>query len=200
MKNSRSRFRQFRSRLSQEVQESNVLPKDLQRRVVSELDKRLDIDLDSGLTSPTLRLKLAPAELDKQLLELYNKVSQSPSGDVLRVVGGGIDVGKQNLYVKQESRKHQKQTEESSFWGVDGSTSSQHRDGNSNDESSPTTLIKETLRRHMADTGGQDDDTLPSHPSISDDSNPRSNSRLYVTSVPQMRGFGSPYQPRPQYK
>jgi len=105
LKKTRLRFRQFRSRLSQEIQDSNVLPKDLQHRVVNELDKKLDLDLDTVLASPKLRLKLSAAELDKQLLELYNKVSQSPSGDVLRVVGGGTDVGKQNLYVKQQARK-----------------------------------------------------------------------------------------------
>lgn len=108
LKKTRLRFRQFRSRLSQEIQESNVLPKDLQHRVVSELDKKLDIDLDTVLASPKLRLKLSAAELDKQLLELYNKVSQSPSGDVLRVVGGGTDVGKQNLYLRQQAMRGQK--------------------------------------------------------------------------------------------
>ena len=91
--------------MSQEIQESNVLPKDLQHRIVSELDKKLDIDLDRVLASPKLRLKLSAAELDKQLLELYNKVSQSPSGDVLRVVGGGTDVGKQNLYLRQQAMR-----------------------------------------------------------------------------------------------
>lgn len=105
LKKTRLRFRQFRSRLSQEIQDSNVLPKDLQHRVVNELEKKLDLDLDKVLASPKLRLKLSAAELDKQLLELYNKVSQSPSGDVLRVVGGGTDVGKQNLYLKQQARK-----------------------------------------------------------------------------------------------
>ena len=108
LKKTRLRFRQFRSRLSQEIQDSNVLPKDLQHRVVNELDKKLDLDLDTVLASPKLRLKLSAAELDKQLLELYNKVSQSPSGDVLRVVGGGSDVGKQNLYVKQQARKRKR--------------------------------------------------------------------------------------------
>ena len=105
MKKTRLRFRQFRSRLSQEIQDNNVLPEDLQHRVVNELEKKLDLDLATVLASPKLRLKLSAAELDKQLLELYNKVSQSPSGDVLRVVGGGTDVGKQNLYVKQQARR-----------------------------------------------------------------------------------------------
>ena len=105
LKKTRLRFRQFRSRLSQEIQDNNVLPEDLQHRVVNELEKKLDLDLDTVLASPKLRLKLSAAELDKQLLELYNKVSQSPSGDVLRVVGGGTDVGKQNLYVKQQARR-----------------------------------------------------------------------------------------------
>jgi hypothetical protein len=115
LKKTRLRFRQFRSRLSQEIQDSNVLPKDLQHRVVNELDKKLDLDLDTVLASPKLRLKLSAAELDKQLLELYNKVSQSPSGDVLRVVGGGTDVGKQNLYLKQQARKGKRENPTKKF-------------------------------------------------------------------------------------
>jgi hypothetical protein len=82
-----------------------VLPKSLRDRLVSELDKRLDLDLDEVLRSPKLRLKLAPAELDKSLLELYDMLSESPSGDVLRLIGGGGPVGLQNLYMKQQSQK-----------------------------------------------------------------------------------------------
>lgn len=84
---------------------STVLPRELQKRMISELDKRLDLDLDEILESPKLRLQLSPAELDKQLLDLYTKASQGPSGDVLRVIGGGANVGRQNLYMKQKAQK-----------------------------------------------------------------------------------------------
>lgn len=84
---------------------SSVLPKELQKRMISELDKRLDLDIDEILESPKLRLQLSPAELDKQLLDLYTKVSDGPSGDVFRVIGGGANVGRQNLYMKQQARK-----------------------------------------------------------------------------------------------
>lgn len=73
--------------------------------MVSELDKRLDLDIDEILESPKLRIQLSPAELDKQLLDLYTKVADGPSGDVFRVIGGGANVGRQNLYMKQQARK-----------------------------------------------------------------------------------------------
>ena len=105
VKRIRSRFRLFRSQLSQEIQQSNVLPKELQQRLVKELNKRLDLDVDTLLGSPKLRLQLSPAELDKRLLEFYNTVSESSSGDVLRVIGGGNNVGRQNYYLKQQAQK-----------------------------------------------------------------------------------------------
>merc|ERR1712085_199584 len=65
----RERYRNFRSRLSQEITKSNVLPKELQQRLITELDKRLDVDLDELLSSPKLRVNISPAKLDKRLLE-----------------------------------------------------------------------------------------------------------------------------------
>ena len=79
-----------------------VLPNRVKQSLVNELDKRLDLDLDVMLQSPKLRLQLSPAELDKKLLELYINVSDGPSGDVLRVIGGGNDVALQDLYVKNK--------------------------------------------------------------------------------------------------
>ena len=61
----------------------------------------MDLDIDFILQSPKLRLQLSPAELDKQLLELYKSVADGPSGDVLRVIGGGNDVALQDLYIKR---------------------------------------------------------------------------------------------------
>lgn len=55
--------------------------------------------------SPKLKVKLSPAELDKSLLELYDKISQGSSGDVLRVIGGGGPVALQNLYMKRKAAK-----------------------------------------------------------------------------------------------
>ena len=86
------------------------MPKQLRERLSAELDKRLDLDIDEIFTSPKLRLQLSPAELDKSLLELYNKVVEGPSGDVFRVIGGGGPVGLQNMYMKrQAARKTRKQ-------------------------------------------------------------------------------------------
>lgn len=87
---------------------SSVLPKELQKRMLGELNKRLDLDLDAILESPKLRLELSPAELDKKLLDFYTKVSDGPSGDILRMIGGGTSVGRQDLYMKQQARKKRK--------------------------------------------------------------------------------------------
>ena len=62
----------------------------------------MDLDIDRVLESPKLRLQLSPAELDKQLLELYKNVADGPSGDVLRVIGGGQEVALQDLYIKKK--------------------------------------------------------------------------------------------------
>ena len=83
----------------------SVLPIPLKRRLMTELNKKLDLDIDSILESPKLRLNLSPAELDKQLLDLYKWVADGPSGDVLRIIGGGQDVAFQDLYIKRQARK-----------------------------------------------------------------------------------------------
>jgi hypothetical protein len=82
-----------------------VLPRPVRERLLVELNKRLDIDIDEMFDSPKLKVKLSPAELDKSLLELYDKISQSSSGDVLRVIGGGGPVALQNLYMKRQAAK-----------------------------------------------------------------------------------------------
>lgn len=83
----------------------SVLPNPIRERLVAELDKRLDIDIDEILDSPKLRIKLSPAELDKQLLELYDTLSESPGGDVLRIMGGGGQIALQNLYLKRYAER-----------------------------------------------------------------------------------------------
>lgn len=82
-----------------------VLPKPLRDRLVTELSRRLDLDVDEFLSSPKLRLKLSPAELDKSLLELHDRISESPSGDLLRLIGGGGAIGLQNLYMRRQAQK-----------------------------------------------------------------------------------------------
>eukprot|EP00980_Cylindrotheca_fusiformis_P009374 scaffold2047_cov129-Cylindrotheca_fusiformis.AAC.53 len=104
----RARYRLFRSRLSQEIEQSNVLPAGVKERLISELEKRLDLDIDDILESPKLRLQLSPGELDKQLLELYNNIANGPSGDVLRVIGGGKEIAFQDLYIKRRAQKERK--------------------------------------------------------------------------------------------
>jgi len=83
----------------------SVLPKPLRDSLLKELDKRLDFDFDEFLSSPKFRLSLSPAELDKSLLELYNTISESPSGDMLRLIGGGGPVGLQNMYMRRQAQK-----------------------------------------------------------------------------------------------
>jgi len=102
---SRSRYRRFRSRLSEEISQSSVLPNRVKQSLVNELDKRLDLDIDFILQSPKLQLELSPAELDKKLLELYKNVADGPRGDVLRIIGGGNDVALQDFYVKRKRRQ-----------------------------------------------------------------------------------------------
>ena len=71
--------------------------------MVKELDKRLDLDVDELLASPKLKVQLSPAELDRKLLEFYNSVTEGPGGDVLRMIGGGANVGRQTYYMKQQA-------------------------------------------------------------------------------------------------
>jgi hypothetical protein len=56
---------------------------------------------------PKLRLKLSPAELDESLLELYDKISEIPSGDVLRLISGGGGIALQNLYMIRQAQKEE---------------------------------------------------------------------------------------------
>ena len=84
--NTREIYREFRSNLSQEIRQSKILPLDIQNRMLTELDKRLDLDVDELLSSPKLKLQLSPAELDRQLLDLYKAVTDNPSSDFMRTV------------------------------------------------------------------------------------------------------------------
>jgi len=106
----RNRYRQFRSKLSQEMQQSNILPIPLRKRMVAELDKRLDFNIDEILASPKLRFQLSPAQLDKNLLDFYDKYPHGQYGDLIRVIfGRGVDVGRQNHYLRQQASKLKRQ-------------------------------------------------------------------------------------------
>jgi hypothetical protein len=73
--------------------------------LVNELDKRLDLDIDRIIESPKLRLQLSPAELDQRLLKLYKSVAEGPTGDVLRIIGGGQEVALQDFYIKSRAAR-----------------------------------------------------------------------------------------------
>ena len=75
----------------------------MKRSLAKQLEKRLDLDIDRILESPKLRLQLSPAELDRQLLDFYNKITEGPSGDILRIIGGGQEVALQSLYIKRKA-------------------------------------------------------------------------------------------------
>lgn len=57
------------------------------------------------LESPKLEVKLSPAELDRQCLDLYQSMSKGAGGDVLRLIGGGQEVGMQSLYMQNQALK-----------------------------------------------------------------------------------------------
>jgi len=90
-----------------------VLPDRIKQRFENELDKRLDLDIDRILESPKLRLQLSPAELDKQLLEFYKSLVDGPSGDVLRIIGGGQEVAFQILYTRNKSLRERSKNPQS---------------------------------------------------------------------------------------
>jgi hypothetical protein len=123
-------------------------------RLVAELDKRLDLDIDAWLDSPKLRLKLSPAELDKSLLELYDTMSESPGGDILRLIGGGGMVAMQNLYMRRhaERERWRKLKEGAAFSALD-IFPSYVDDVVEIDQGvydgTPTQLIRQTLRRNL---------------------------------------------------
>lgn len=142
----RDRYRQFRSRLSSEIQQSKVLPKFLRDRLLSELDKRLDLDIEEMLASPKLRVKLSPAELDQSLLELYDKISESPSGDLLRLIGGGGSIAMQNLYMR---RKAQKELQRGVMPELLPSLSNYETETNKETFSTPTQLVRWAMRKNL---------------------------------------------------
>lgn len=146
LKRSRNRFRQFRSRLSQEIIQSNVLPNKVKQRLASELEKRLDLDIERILESPKLELQLSPAELDKRLLDLYKAITDGPGGDLLRVISGGNDVAFQTLYIKRNEAKKRKQSAVGRRSIVFGPFDTSEKDENAQTASQ---WVKRALRRNL---------------------------------------------------
>jgi digalactosyldiacylglycerol synthase len=153
VKSTRARFRDFRSKLAQEIAQSRVLPLELQEKMLGELDKRLDLDVDELLGSPKLKIQLSPAELDRQLLDLYNTISENPGADIFRTVMGGANVGRQNMYIREQMRKESK-----------ARALQERRSGNTvipqflddvggGDTRSATKWVKKALRRNMQSSG-----------------------------------------------
>lgn len=152
VKSTRARFREFRSKLSQEITQSRVLPLELQDKMLGELDKRLNLDVDELLGSPKLKIQLSPAELDRQLLDLYNTISENPGADIFRTVMGGANVGRQNLYIRQQMRNEAKGRARKESKGS-RITAPQFLDDVGGSESrSATKWIKKALRKNMQPT------------------------------------------------
>lgn len=157
---SRLRYRQFRNRLAQEITDNKILPKPMQERLIAELDKRLDLDIDELLDSPKLRLKLSPAELDKSLLELYDGISRSPSGDIFRLIGGGGSVGMQNLYMRRRAEKDRRPKMRDGFSGPDIFPSYVDHNDHQN-PSSVSQFVRRSLRQNIPELKSDGDDRAP---------------------------------------
>ena len=132
----------------------------MRESLIKELDKRLDLDIDKLLTSPTLEVKLSPAALDKQCIELYEYIAAGPSGDVLRIIGGGQEVAMQHRYMKRQALK-QLQADRARnvttpfFFNIMNNTAEK--------EGSASQQVRWTMRRNLPrnSTG-----TLPTHFSL----------------------------------
>ena len=115
-----------------------------------------------------MRLQLSPAELDKQLLEFYKSVVDGPSGDILRVIGGGQDVALQDLYIKNNSLR--KRSEISHSPGKVRFGASEDPDkGSDEEERTASQWVNFILRRNLPKV-----DDRESHRGSRDDKNDKS--------------------------
>jgi hypothetical protein len=127
----------------------------MRESLVAELEKRLDLDIDTFLDSPKLRLKLSPAELDKSLLEFYDSVSNSPGGDILRAIGGGGSIGLQNLYMRRHAeRERWRKMKEGVALDIFSSPFFDD-DSAENKGETVTQLIRRSLRKNLPMLGSQ---------------------------------------------
>ena len=136
--------------MAQEIRQSKVLPNDIQNRMLNELEKRLELDVDELLSSPKLKLQLSPAELDRQLLDLYQAVTDNPSSDLLRTVLGGSNVGRQGYYLRQQALKAKAQARLENRQVKAALPQFLDDFG----EGDATKWIKEALRRNLQSTDG----------------------------------------------
>jgi hypothetical protein len=116
--------------------------------MLTELDKRLGLDVDELLASPKLKLQLSPAELDRQLLDLYKTVTDNPSSDFLRTALGGSQVGRQAKYLKQQALKEKARARMEN--GQTKPAFPQFLDDAGDGDA--TKWIKQTLRRNLQPT------------------------------------------------
>ena len=144
---------------------------------MAELDRRLDLDLDELLTSPKLRLKLSPAELDKALLEFYDRASESPGGDLLRLIGGGGQVGLQNLYIRRQAERDRW---EKMKQGIPPELFPSFTDFDGTDEKEGTAsqLVRRSLRRNLNKIGNRNILTLQARNDESDNSRNQSTPKM----------------------
>ena len=132
-----------------------ALPKDVRDSLATELDKRLDLDIDTVLESPRLRLQLSPAELDNQLLEFYDTLSASAGGDILRVIGGGANVGMQNLYMKRQAQKERRRQQKRGVTPEFPLMFPALADDTDDGERTPAQWVQLALRRNAPKGNGQ---------------------------------------------
>ena len=131
---------------------------------MKDLDRRLDLDLDELLNSPKLKMKLSPAELDKQCLELYELMSEGPGGDLLRILGGGNDVALQHRYMKRKAMNELKAARSQN------ATAPFYVNSFNTDERSRTTSqwVQWTMRKNLPSNGTF---AFPPNPVPDDDTN-----------------------------
>ena len=164
LRRSRASFRKFRDNLAQEISTTRVLPQKLKDRVLKDLDKRLDLDIDELLSSPKLELKLSPAELDRQCLDLYQKVAQGSGGDLLRVIGGGQEVALQHQYMRQQARNQLKAAQAlniTSPFFVDKSL-----DDTDAKDRTASQWVKWTMRKNLPTNGTEEIFGMPINPGM----------------------------------
>lgn len=178
-----------------------VLPSRLKNRLSSELDKRLDFDLDELMESPKLQLQLSPAELDARLLELHESVAKGPGGDLLRVIGGGQDVAFQSLYLKRHAaREKQKRRRSKSANNRMSGDSSNDRNDERKRLNTASQWVRQSLRRNLPKSSTQ---TIKGDPGDEKSANPKSaedETRLKMCSLSQpSQSFAIARVPRHQF-
>jgi hypothetical protein len=160
----------------------------LKDRLISELNKRFDLDIDNMMESPKLRLKLSPAELDKQLLELYNTICDGPRGDLLRKIGGGSEVAFQTSYIKRKARKLAVRNAKNQTSGTSLGLLDSFRDENDYDvqERTASQWVNWALRRNLPKAGSASQaDQKP--PTVRSSKSDKSDMTMSLANAPSAR-------------